>query len=251
MTYNPMSKEFQDECKILGLNGRQLIAKYEKEGKYIKKEKYKYEKSNLGSRSIYTDGELLDYLKRFYKEHGRIPVVKDFVNNPEYPGFSVYYERFGSWSKALKLVGLDLDSMVKDGVLITSHQKARLAEIRVIDHFKTRPIDLAGENGNNSCDGICPNGMSYDVKSSKLHKLGHYLFNTRNRFKEKIKIYYFLGFNEDYTKIRHAWRVPGMMAESNKFYVGVGPSYKFNIENMKEYDITDKFREILVSEKSK
>jgi hypothetical protein len=144
-----------------------------------------------------------------------------------------------------------VDSMVRDGVLITSHQKARLAEVKVIDHFKTRPIDLAGENCNNSCDGICPNGLSYDVKSSKLHKLGYYLFNTRNKFKEKIEIYYLLGFNEYYTRIKRAWRVPGIMAESSKFYVGVGPSYKFNIGNMKEYDITDKFREIFVSEKSK
>jgi hypothetical protein len=37
-TYNPMSKEFQDECEKLGLTGRQLIAKYKKEGKSIKKD---------------------------------------------------------------------------------------------------------------------------------------------------------------------------------------------------------------------
>lgn len=41
MTYNPMSKEFQDECKKLGLTGRQLTEKYRKEGKGIEKGKYK------------------------------------------------------------------------------------------------------------------------------------------------------------------------------------------------------------------
>jgi hypothetical protein len=34
-TYNPMSKEFQDECKRLELTGRQLTAKYKKEGKTL------------------------------------------------------------------------------------------------------------------------------------------------------------------------------------------------------------------------
>lgn len=36
--YNPMSKEFQDEAKRLGLTGRQLTEKYRKEGKSIKKD---------------------------------------------------------------------------------------------------------------------------------------------------------------------------------------------------------------------
>jgi hypothetical protein len=40
-TYNPMSKEFQDECKKFGLTGRQLTAKYQKEGRYIEKCKKK------------------------------------------------------------------------------------------------------------------------------------------------------------------------------------------------------------------
>lgn len=33
--YNPMNKEFQDECKRLGLTGYELIEKYRKEGKII------------------------------------------------------------------------------------------------------------------------------------------------------------------------------------------------------------------------
>jgi hypothetical protein len=36
--YNPMSKEFQDECRRLGITGRQLTEKYRKEGKSIKKD---------------------------------------------------------------------------------------------------------------------------------------------------------------------------------------------------------------------
>ena len=35
--YNPMSKEFQDECKRLGLTGNQLMTKYKREGKTLKR----------------------------------------------------------------------------------------------------------------------------------------------------------------------------------------------------------------------
>lgn len=37
--YNPMSKEFQDECKRLGLTGVQLIQKYKGEGKIVSNSK--------------------------------------------------------------------------------------------------------------------------------------------------------------------------------------------------------------------
>lgn len=40
--YNPMNKEFQEEAKTLGLTGYQLIRKYQIEGKFIEKCKYRY-----------------------------------------------------------------------------------------------------------------------------------------------------------------------------------------------------------------
>lgn len=39
--YNPMSKEFQDKCKKLGLTGNQLAAKKKREGKSLEKGIYK------------------------------------------------------------------------------------------------------------------------------------------------------------------------------------------------------------------
>jgi len=193
----------------------------------------------------YTDKELLDYLIQFYEEHGGVPVQTDFVNNPGYPSFATYQKRFGSWNNALKLVGLDVDSMTKKGVLITNQQKARLAEIKVINHFRQRPIDLAGENCRSPCDGICPNGKTYDVKSSGSRNGTYYQFATNNKYKEEIEIYYFLAFNEDWTEPKYVWRVPGEIVEKDIFYVGTCRACcsKFNIENMKEYDITDKFKE--------
>src|SRR3990167_9993652 len=60
-----------------------------------------------------TDEELLEFLIKFYTENGRAPITADFKNNYKYPNYQVYIKRFGSWQKALKLVGLDIDSIVR------------------------------------------------------------------------------------------------------------------------------------------
>lgn len=211
--------------------------------KGLEEEPYKFKVENRKKR--YTDKELLNYPKQFYEEYGMVPTQEDFDNIPEYPVSNTYTKRFGSFQKALKLVELDVDSMVKKGVLETKQQKARLAEIKVLEHFKKRPIDLAGENQNSPFDGMCPNGMNYDVKSSGLRGKVCYAFNTGNKYKEEIELYYFLAFNKDYTKLDYGWRVPGEMVESSMFYVGLNYNYEFNIGNMEEYDITAKLRDVL------
>ncbi len=184
----------------------------------------------------YTDDELLDILRQFYNETGRIPVGNEFG----IPGTATYRRRFRSWSNALKLVGLDNDTMVDKGILDNCDRKARKAEIIVKDHFKNSSIDLSGDNKNSPFDGICPNGKLYDVKSSSLleHKGWLYwLFNIKNKHRKNIEIYYFLAFNIDYTKLEYAWRIPEEMTENDKdFYVGVSRAKS----DMKEYDITDK-----------
>lgn len=196
-----------------------------------------------GSVQLYTDEELLDFLMLFYKENERAPTEEDFSNHPEYPNFSTYVKHFGSWEKAKKLVGLDTETMVKKGILDTPDQKARLAEKMILEHFDKNPVDLSGENCRSSCDGICPNGKTYDVKSSKLIRNAYWQFDTDNKYKEEIEIYYFLAFNEDYTKLEYAWRVPGEIVEKDNFYVGMYGG-KFNVGNMIEYEITDKLDKI-------
>ena len=102
INYNPMSKEFQDECKKLGLTGRQLTAKYQKEEKFL--EKCVYKRNNINRR--YTRKELLDFMRQFYEENGRPPMKDDFTNNPEYPSAGTYQIVFGSWNNAIIEAGL-------------------------------------------------------------------------------------------------------------------------------------------------
>lgn len=94
----------------------------------------------------YTDEELLELLKTFEEEYGRPPTQKDFSSNPKYPNVMTYAHLFGSWQKALKLIGLDVDSIVRKGIVETYYQKARLSEIYVLGHFAKKDAkDLSGE----------------------------------------------------------------------------------------------------------
>lgn len=246
---HPTSKDFINNPKYPSYNTyRRVFGSWSNVLKIIQEYIKGFDRSNGKTIKWYnSDEELLDSLTSFERKNGRAPIQKDFENNPDYPSVRPYITRFGSWANALKLVELDVDSMVRKGIVENSKQKARLSEIKVIEHFKRKPVDLAGDNCCSPCDGICPNGKTYDVKSSKLHKGKYYYFHTRNKYKEEIEIYYLLGFNEDYTILEHAWRVPGEIVEKDSFIIAK-ISYTRNsrcVESMKEYEITDRIKDTI------
>lgn len=239
----PMGEDFINNSEYPGLNT--YIRRFGSWNKALEKAfDIKRDYHNRGDCKKYTEEDILNELRRFDKEEGTIPKATDFINNPEYPSLWVYIERFGSWSNALKKVGLDVESMVKKGILCTNDQ--RFAEVIVRDHFKAHPVDLAGKNKNSPCDGMCPNGKIYDVKSSSLHNSTYYLFNINNKDNGEIEIYYLLAFNKDYTELKYALRIPAWeVVGKGKLYLGLNSNYEFNIENMKEYDITDNIKDVL------
>lgn len=191
-----------------------------------------------------TDEELLECLIQFYEENGRPPARREFVDNPKYPGFYIYVRRFGSWENALKQACINTDSMVKKGIIETENQKARLGEIFIKEHFIEKSIDMSGENCNSPFDGICPNGQIYDVKSSKLQR-DYWQFGLDNSHKDEIEWYYLLAFNEDYSELLYVWRVLAWefmgSIEKGFLHIGINDNREYNIENMKQYEITEKF----------
>lgn len=231
---------------IVDENGNVLNWCPNKEELKILEEEPCFYKRNDVSKS-YTGEQLLNELMRFEREHGRPPTVADFANNPEYPNYTTYRKKFGSWLNALKLTGLDAESTIKRGIIVTNDQRARLAEIAVRDSFNNPSIDLAGENSRSPCDGICPNGKTYEVKSSGLSKDLCWHYNVHNKYKEEIEYYYILAFNEDWTNIMYAWRIPGEMIGKDRFRIWLDSRSRgeFTVENMKEFDITEKIREVL------
>src|SRR3990167_1080369 len=190
-----------------------------------------------------TDEELLELLRKFERENGRPPKAEDFANNLKYPSCSTYIRRFGNWQKALRLVGSDTDSMVRKGIIETKQQRGRLGEILVLEHFHEKATDLSGENYISFADGICPKGEIYDVKSSKLYD-SYYQFDFRNTYREDIEWFYLLGFNKDYSKLEHVWIIPGNFTDEDSMIIGIGNNYTYNVENMGEYEITEKFKDI-------
>lgn len=210
---------------------------------------------NINSFRKITDNELLEYLKRFYRENNQYPTSRNFncdnSENQRYPSVRVYISRFGTWNNALKLAGLNKDMMIKNGLIENSNDKGRLFELLVKEHFKEGSIDLAGENHCSVYDGICPTKQTYNVKSSALRKVSmnrsqYWSFYFKN-IENKTEWYYLGGFNENYENLMYVWRIPGDIVENwiddGNLHIGISDTYTHNIENMKKYEITDKFKE--------
>lgn len=187
-----------------------------------------------------TEEELLIYLKRFEDEYDRPPVASELnnlKNNPRYPNLTQYIRRFGSLEKAKKLIDMDIDSLVKKGIIGTNIQKARLAEIFVMSHFtEDGAIDLAGKNRLNSADGVCPKKQIYDVKSSSFIDNYWQFFLDK---KGKVDFYYLLAFNRDYSELKYVWRIPVNFTDNTHLYIRPG-----DVINMRKYEITNKFNDV-------
>lgn len=168
-------------------------------------------------------------------------MFSDFNNNPKYPSFSTYQYRFGNWNNALKLAGLDIDTMIKKCVMPDTNHKGRLFELYVKRHFEKEIVDLSGQNHCSPFDGICPEGMIYDAKSSYLSRYG-WQYHFKNKEKEDIEWYYLGAFNEYFMKLLHVWLIPGEFVESNHLHIGLGIyGSKFSVKNMKIFEISDRF----------
>ena len=156
----------------------------------------------------------------------------------------ILYNRFGSWQNALKLLGLDVETMVKKGILETNQQKARWFEMMVKEHFENESKDLSGDNCTYPFDGICPKGQTYDAKGSKFDGT-YWKYCLSNTYIEQIDWFYLGGFNKSFKKLLYVWRIPGDFIDKGTMLIGINDRCIHNIANMKEYDITDKFLNIL------
>lgn len=175
-----------------------------------------------------SEEELLGALMDFESKYGIPPTQQDLTDNNNYPSYQPYIDHFGSLEKAKKLVRQDLDSMVKKGIIETTNQKGRQAEIHVLDYDKG--IDLSGKNCNSFADGIL-NGEIYDVKSAKLYK-GSWSFKL-----DKCVIWYhLLAYDSKRENLLYKWKIPGDFRECS-ITIGIENSYEFNLENMREYEL--------------
>jgi len=194
---------------------------------------------------IYTSEEISDSLFQFYETYGQIPKYNDFRNGAMSIHASTILRRFGTWNNALKTVGLDPDTLIKKGIGVNnSNNKGRRFELYVGESFNEIYEDLSGKNHKSSLDGICPNGLLYEAKSSSFDR-GCWDYHFYNSEKERVRWYYLGAFDAYFEKLLYVWRVPSDVIVGERLYVGLTKRSQFNVENMKRYEITDIFLKTL------
>lgn len=57
-------------------------------------------------KTIYTKEDIILAIRNFYNEYNRIPMQKDFVKNPNYPGKNTVVRFFGTWNNGILAAGL-------------------------------------------------------------------------------------------------------------------------------------------------
>lgn len=193
----------------------------------------------------YTDEELLEYQIKWYEEYGEPSTSRDFMHNLKYPNFSTY-DRLGGWQPSLKILGLDIDSLVRRGIIKTKQQKGRLGVILIVDYYKDiiGMKDITEKDYNSPYDVISSEGTG-DVKTSEFYA-AYWQFHFLNVDIYEIDWFYLLAFSEDYRKLLYTWKVPidKLRIEDAVIIIGLNIAYKCNVEKMNKYEITDKIQPI-------
>lgn len=119
------------------------------------------EKKSAETRRIYTKEKLIQKIKEFVEQHGRVPTKSEFVHDPSYPDYVTYRDYFGTWNNAIKTSGYEpnerwfcsRDLFAKDG-----HRCKSISEIIIddwlfknnISHFREAPYPV----GRYRCDFV-------------------------------------------------------------------------------------------------
>lgn len=95
----------------------------------------------------YTNKQLIQVLQDFYNTHGRSPLREDIINIPNSPSYSVYVDRFGSFTKALEAADIPIN--VRQDI----NKAFLIKELhRFVDEFgKTPTTDDLKNNSNFPC----------------------------------------------------------------------------------------------------
>lgn len=154
--------------------------------------------------SKYTDKELENYFKNFVEKYGRVPTIPEFNDNPNYPSFWCYQNRFGSWNKAVEAYGYEVNGgasgtyyVFENGEVCASSYEFDVSNWlrkHKISYLRNIPYKdfLSDYYGKKNCDyGIIHNGEwifleiagLYTTRDKKSSMEKDYI----NRFNDKIE----------------------------------------------------------------
>lgn len=180
--YNPMSKEFREKCKILGITGNQLIQKYKEEGKIVNTIKLNrehhsrtYEKYRCNNSTEYSN---LCAQRLGYKDR------KERRNEYEWTiGIREESDKFHP----------TYSGKIAEKIIAKTILPMKFGNIK-LDMGYLSPFDFLMEND-----------IKIDVKSAKFRNNGYNFLIDEN----KIPDYFLLvGFNNDENlNVSHIWLV--------------------------------------------
>ncbi|MDD4247548.1 MAG: hypothetical protein PHT13_00320, partial [Methanosarcina sp.] len=98
----PLLKEFNETTDIPNSLYKDIFGSWTKAVRAAGYEPARYAKSAY---SEFTDEQILNEIHNFVKEHGHVPSSKEMNEFDNFPGLTIYTERFGSWNKALLKCG--------------------------------------------------------------------------------------------------------------------------------------------------
>lgn len=169
---------------------------------------------------------LTEFIRHWKRKNGRVPREKDFNNNSGYPSYITFVRIFKTWNNAIREAGLQLHNR-GGGLLCTDEE---LLE-HLIKWYEDRDEPPSREDF--------------------LHNSKYPSFTPYNRFggwQNSLKI---LGLDTDSLVRRGIIKTNQQKARLGEIFVnnfviviGLRTTYECNIENMKEYEITDEIRPI-------
>ncbi len=244
--YNPMSKEFQDDARRLGLTGYQLAQKYIKEGKLpdLTENDRNRRKKFLKERGFKNEIDYLEYLaknKGFKnRKEQRRKIYEDDIGNNRNKNKEWHYTNKGS-----SPMSEDANCPSFTGVFLGENIIGKTILIEIFGNIEKEMI-----YGKSGYDYIVRRGYKVEVKTGKLLPNNRWSFNLKlNNIADYFLI---IALNNTRTEIIHVWSIKkddiikkriGDYYKELKIWkldhLGIGNNTERLLE-FEEYEITDK-----------
>lgn len=201
----------------------------------------------------YTDEELLDYQKQFYEKYGIIPKCSDFTNNLEYPNYSIYPNRFGSWNRSLEMSGL----LEKRYNSTNTCDRCGISFENITEY----PLREYNKEGNWAGKWLCNGCYNKDYRKNDEIRLAEYLYEknkecvikkSNNHEHEKTAFPYLqnIGYNISDIKINNGNGKPDITTSDHKEWEVKVLLNNTIVFTQRQIDDFDDSVEILIYEKT-
>lgn len=83
--------------------------------------------------------------------------------------------------------------------------------------------------------------MAEEILDMLVSPHSHFQENM-HEYRDEIEWFFLVAYDKDYKEILRVWMIPGNLIDGSALYICLDNKYKYNVENMREHEITDKFK---------